>query len=166
MTHVLICGVTESGKTSLAKMLVENYRSCGVQTLVLDPMMDNGFTADYHTSDRAKFLQTVQASRKCAVFVDESGEMIGRYNDEMFWLATRARHYGHKCHFICQRGQQIAKTVRDQCSRLFLFKVSFDDAKLFSNEFAEIELRQANSLGKGQCYVAGAFRPLRKISVF
>lgn len=165
MPHVMIAGITESGKTTLAKRLVARYTHNGIQTLVLDPLCDPGWGATFQTSDKGLFLENVKLSRNCALFIDESGEMIGRYNEEMFFLATRARHYGHNTHFITQRVVQVNKTVRDQCVDLFLFMVSKTDAKVLADEFNKQELQCANELKQFECFYTRRYGSVRKIQV-
>ena len=166
MPHAIILGMTESGKTTLAKKLAAGYRARGIGVLVCDPLNDPGWEADYRTTDSAQFMDTVRRSRSCAVFIDESGEVVGKYNDQMFWLATRGRHYGHNCHFITQRGSQLAKTVRDQAGRLYLFNCSLDDAKILANEWNKPELKSANTLRQGEFFAVSRFGPVEKHSVF
>lgn len=135
MAHALILGMTESGKTSLAKQLAANYRAKGFSILVLDPMNDPEWPADYKTTDPDEFLTVFWNSRRCMVFIDESGDAIGRYNKAMERTATKGRHWGHSCHYITQRGAQLSQTVRDQCSHLFLFASSLKDRKLHAEEW-------------------------------
>lgn len=120
--------------------------------LVCDPLLDSGWeyevNAELVTSNAAKFLHTAQKSRNCSLFLDESGETVGRYNAEMFWLATRARHYGHISHFITQRVQLLNRTCRDQCSHLFLFRVSNSDAETLADDWANNNLVYAANLDK------------------
>lgn len=165
MPHVLIVGITESGKTTLAKRLCAKYKARGVKTIVLDPLGDPGWHADLQTPSPEDFLSVVKASRSCAVFVDESGEMIGRYNDEMFWLATRGRHYGHNCHFITQRAAQLNPTVRNQCTQAFIFCVSLSDAKTLADEYNKQEIRQANTLAQFECFHVTRFSPVKRLKI-
>lgn len=164
MAHMLICGMTESGKSTLACQLSWKYREAGVNVIVLDPMLDSRWTADILTADKEYFLRIVKdpKTRGCAIFVDESGEMIGHYHDEMFFLATRGRHAGHNCHFISQRPKQLAPTVRDQCSFLACFNVALPDAIEMSNNFNRPELRGANTLKKGEYFFCGRFADFEK----
>jgi len=166
MAHVLILGMTESGKSTLAKSLCAEAKKRELGTLVLDPLADPDWCADYQTRNASEFLQVVKNSESCAVFIDESGESVGRYNDEMFWLATRGRHYGHICHFISQRGQQISKTVRDQCGRLYLFNCSLSDAKLLADEWNKEELRKAHTLAKGEFFIVQRFGEVKRAKLF
>jgi hypothetical protein len=133
---------------------------------VLTPLPDPNWNTPHLYNDSNQFLQVVFASRNCEVFIDESGEMIGRYADVMGKLATRSRHYGHNVHFIAQRASQLDKTIRDQCTNLNLFCVSMDDAKTLANEYAKEELKGANLLGKGVFFKTGRFQSVEKMRVF
>ena len=162
MGHVLICGMTESGKSTLGKHFVREHQARGIGTIVLDPLNDPEWAADYQTDQKDDFLAVVKQSRKCALFVDESGEQIGHYSDEMFWLATRARHYGHKSYFLSQRAQQISPTVRTQCSTLALFNVSKKDAEILADDFNRPELKEANQLRQFEFFLVNRFGPTRR----
>lgn len=154
--------MTESGKTTLATQLARRYREQGWRVAVLDPLADQRWDADYVTADAGAFLATARASRSLMLFADESGHTIGQHNDELFWLATQARHWGHSTHFVVQRAQQLAKTVRDQCGALFLFNCSFTDAKLLADEWNRPPLREAHTLTKGEYFHAQRFGDLRR----
>ena len=158
--------MTLSGKSTLAKRLAESYRANGFKIIVLDPTCANDWPADFQTANREAFIDVVNKSRRCMLFVDEAGEMIGRYAKEMFFLATRARHLGHISHFITQRPKQINPTVRDNCEKLFLFNVSADSAKELANEFNRPELRGANTLKRGEYFYCPRFGGLKKARVF
>lgn len=165
MAHVLIVGITQSGKSTLARELLRHYQARDIGALVLDPICDPQWQADYQTDSPEAFLDTARRSWQCALFIDESGEMIGRYNDSMFWCATQARHRGHRSHFITQRPAQLAKTVRDQCTRLCVFAVSPSDAKLLADEWNKAELIEAPGLPAGQFWDVQRFGPpvLRRV---
>lgn len=163
--HVLIAGTTTSGKTTLAKLLAEHQRSRGYGILVCDPLLDKGWQAELVTSNPQKFLHIAQKSRSCMLYLDESGETVGRYNDEMLWLATRARHYGHISHFITQRVVLLNRTVRDQCSKLFLFRVSANDAKTLADDWANTSLLDAASLNRFEFIYCHRFGTTKKFAL-
>lgn len=150
--------MTESGKTTLAKRLIaEDKTTRGVASIVLDPMNDPGWTADFKTTNDADFLKMVWSSQSCNIVVDEAGDAIGRYDRIMEQLATKSRHWGHNAYFLCQRGAQLSATIRAQCRHLFLFTSSKDDCKVLANEFNKPELLQANTLPQGHFYHATRF---------
>lgn len=162
MAHVLILGMTQSGKTSLAKQLARHYRESGLKVGVLDPLHDPEWQADFQTHDPEQFLEMFWNSRQCAWFIDEAGESVGKYDNAMISTATRGRHWGHRCHYISQRGTQIARTVRDQCSSLFLFATALDDCKIHAAEWNKSELRGAMNLPQGHYFHSTRFSPLAR----
>ncbi len=164
--HCLILGMTSSGKTTLAKKLILQARDRGIMSIVLDPLCDPGFGGDYQTDDPAEFLKIVWNSRSCLIVVDEGSESIGRYESPIIKLATKGRHWGHKCVFLSQRAMQINKTVRDQCTDLALFTSSSSDGKLLSDEFNSPELRNCSSLAKGHYYYTSRFSNVKKFKLF
>lgn len=169
MAHVLIFGMTESGKTTLAKRLAHRYRQNGIPVIVLDSLNDPEWPSGddtFQTTDPDDFLRVFWASKRCACFVDEAGDAVGRYNLVMQKTATRGRHWGHSVHFISQRGVQIAPTVRDQCSHLFLLTSSIADGKVHANEWNRPELLRCNALGKGNYYHCTRFGVISHGSLF
>ncbi len=155
--HVLIAGKTMSGKSTLAKQLAESYNAQGIGVMVLDPIGAQDWPADYQTTVGTDFLHAAKQSWQCALFIDEAGAAVGRFNEPMQWCATQARHYAHRSHFITQRPAQLAVTVRDQCSRLLLFAVSARDAKNLYEEWGHDEILSAPELPPGQFLDIGRF---------
>ncbi len=155
-----------SGKTTLAKLLIPIYQRNNIKTVVLDPLQDPTWNADFQTDDNDTFLQTMYQSRSCALFVDESGSAIGRYSGSMAVVATQSRHLGHKAHFITQRPSQLDKTIRDQCSTLFLFCVSKKDAITLADEFGYDEILRACKFRQGECLKITRFQKPIFMNVF
>lgn len=166
MAHSLILGMTESGKTTLAKRLAAHFKSKGKGVIILDPMNDPEWPCDFRTADGAKFLEVLWANRELYAVIDESGKAIGRFDDEMEQTATMGRHWGHSCFFLSQRGAQLNTTVRAQCRHLFLFTSAKDDCKVLANEYNCPELMQASALPQGHYYHKTKFGPLERGQVF
>lgn len=135
MAHILILGQTLSGKSTLAKRLAQQYKSKGVGVIVHDPVGDPEWIADYRTANAEEFFRVYNDSRRCAVFFDEAGETCEEFRHEITKTATRGRHRGHRNHYIAQRGTLILRTVRDQCSTLFLFNTGLEDCKVHAAEW-------------------------------
>jgi len=150
MAHVLILGMTESGKTTLARKLSYQYKRAGVGVLVLDILMDPRWHCDFITADQEEFLDVFWRSRRCVAFIDEGGESVGRYNVAMSKTATRGRHWGHSVHYVAQRATQLAPLVRDQCAHVFLFCSSWRDGKILAEEFNKPELETCSQLTQGE----------------
>ncbi len=163
MPHSLIVGMTESGKSTLAKQIMRANRDAQrSQSILLDPMSDPEYCADFRTTDADAFLDMVWDSQSCDVYIDEAGDMVGRYDTTMQQIATKGRHWGHNAFFVTQRGAQLSTTVRAQCRHLFLFTSAKDDCKVLANEFNQPELLNANSLPQFHFYHATRFGVLQR----
>jgi hypothetical protein len=157
--------MTLSGKTTKAKALAHDYRRAGIGVLVLDPLQDPGWQADFITDDPGKFLDVFWKSRSCMAFMDEGGESVGRYDLAMQKTATRGRHCGHVCHYVTQKATQLAPVVRDQCTRLFLFCSSTRDGKILADEFNRPELEGCSALKQGEYFYAVKMGTIQRIGV-
>lgn len=132
--------MTLSGKTTLARSLCSYAKKQGVGVIVLDPIRDPAWQADFITDNEYEFLRVFWASRSCLALMDEGGESVGRYNLAMQKTATRGRHAGHTCVYVAQKATQLAPIVRDQCTNLFLFTSSARDGKVLAEEWNKPEL--------------------------
>ncbi len=139
MSHTLICGLTESGKTYFAKSVALEFARKKQAGIVLDPHFSawpNGFICFANAS---WFLTEVKQQRSKVIFADEAGDKIGR-NSAFDWLGTNARHRGHKVYFLSQFPTQLKPVVRGNCSELVCFKLGEDAAKVLRNDFPHKKL--------------------------
>ena len=166
MAHSLITGMTESGKTILAKRLAAQYSAKGIRVLVFDPLNDPAWVADFQSWNIEEFLAEYWSSRKCAVFFDESGTISREHDLELIKTATKGRHWGHANHYISQRGAMVPKTLRDQCSNLFIFAQSMDDAKTYAREYNSPEINGVSSFKEGEYFHTTRFKSATKGSLF
>ena len=165
--HILILGMTESGKSNAGKVLIETMRKRGIKSIVLDPLKDPSFNADFQTDNPDHFINVVFGdARKCLVIVDESGEAIGRYNTTMNQLATRGRHWGHTCVFICQKAVQIAPIIRDQCGAVFMFCSGKPSGKMIGEEFNSDKFLDCTKLRRGEYLYKTRFSDIVEGNVF
>lgn len=160
MAHSLILGQTESGKTTLAKRLSHYLKQERQEVIVLDPLNDPEWAADFRCADPKQFLDVFWSSRQCHVFIDEAGDMVGRFDETMQQTATSGRHWGHSCYYISQRGAMVSPTVRAQCRHVFLFASSFKDCKVLSEEYNCPELLQAVDFPAGRYLHKERFKPV------
>lgn len=135
--HALIAGTTQSGKSTLAKLLCKTLHDRGKVCAVLTPTSEAGWEATFKTSDGPTFLKWVRENERAFCFVDESGDAIGRYNSEMDWLATGSRHRGHSVTFCVQASHQISTAIRSCCQDVFIFATSKGVLKLLAEDFNE-----------------------------
>lgn len=164
MAHSLILGQTESGKTTLAKRLASALHARGEHILILDPLNDPEWPSGdrtFRTHDPEVFLAVLWKSRQCHAFIDEAGDMVGRFDETMRKTATSGRHWGHSCYYISQRGAMVDTTVRAQCRHLFLFASSAKDCKVLAEEYNAPELIQVVDFPAGRYFHKARFQPLQ-----
>ena len=147
--HTLIGGITESGKTTLGRILAKQAKKRGIKVLVLTPFGWEDVGADLRTDDQGKFLDTYWKSENCFVFIDEGRQTVGRYNEAMTLTAVQGRHWGHSNFYIVQRLNMLHPDIREQCSQVFLFTSAKASAEAAADEFANDELLGAPNLNKG-----------------
>lgn len=132
--HTLICGASESGKTSCGRRLSELHHKQGFGILVLTPLWER-WTCDFQTTDAEEFLEHFWKSEKCVAFIDEGAETVGKYDDAMIATATRGRHWGHSVYYLVQTPTAIDYRVRNQCSQLICFAIDTKSARILADEF-------------------------------
>lgn len=161
MAHTLLLGQTESGKTTLARLLAVKYRAAGIPVLVLDAA-HNKWDADYQTADASEFMEVTIKSRGSAIFIDEAGRAVSWLNRDMADVASMYRHLGHFAHFIAQRPTMVAPTVRYNCTRMVLFSVSRSDAVDLGKEWTCPEIMDAPTFKQGEHLIVSRFSdPIR-----
>jgi len=156
--HTLIVGTSGSGKTTFARKLASAALDNGRPVLVYDVMLTNWPEGCEVFDDEHEFSQAAHRSRGALLIIDEAGEVIGRSNYELFWLATRARHLGASSVFITHRPSQLAPVIRDNCQILILFASPTSTGKLLAEEFNNPRLEHCTRLGVGKYIKATRLR--------
>lgn len=161
MPHTLISGRTLSGKSAFAKQTGSRLRNHGYVVVAFNPNNELGYTeedeygcvaADYATNDPDEFhglLLDVYKEHKgepIHVIIDEAAKLIPHSSNEWEWITAQGRHFGFNVILICQRAVMLNPTVRNQCTRLFLFPCSKMDAKYYYDEYDAKELLGATKL--------------------
>lgn len=164
--HKLIVGTTLSGKTTIARLLASAYSDAGRLVIVLDELLDPAWVTEgkavFLTDNPEDFKEVFWTNRNLAVFIDEAGESVGRYDKSMSMTATRGRHWGHICHYISQRPSMLARNVRGQCSEVYAFACSKADAEMLAEEFLQPALLKCPDLARGEYIHAMRFGKTNK----
>lgn len=111
----------------------------GIAALVCDPTGEK-WPCYWQTDNPDRFLQAVFNCRRCALVVDEAGEVIGHHNKAMQYIATRARHQDHSAFFVAQRARMVPPNVRGNCHYLAALSQTPPDAKILAEEFNQPRL--------------------------
>lgn len=157
--HSLIVGITESGKSTLAKALARRAHSRGRPVLVCNPTGEPGYCG-HVTRDPARALQMAKENLRGAyILLDEAPDYLGAYKEHApnLWFVRRSRHCLHSTWIISQRAQLINRNARSQCTRLYAFAQHQSDADLLAAEFNCAGLRDLPRLNRGQFMIARPF---------
>jgi hypothetical protein len=145
--HSLYCGVTLSGKTTLARHHSRELVKAGYDVAVYDPVgsetAGGGWFPVKRYSEREPLLFTdenkflvwlvktdAEPDHPIFVFVDESADIFGHENRDAHWLPRRVRHQNIYLRMISQRPKMLPPNVRTQCGVTYMFRLASDDAKL------------------------------------
>jgi hypothetical protein len=154
MLHTAIYGIGGSGKSTLGHTLSRQCLVNGWGVLILDPNDDAGWPDGPNVRkvrSAEALMDLAKRSQRCALFIDEAGEAIGRGKQalDVQWLTTRSRHWGHRCYLMALRAQQVELSIRNQCGEAFVFRQSPYDARLLADQYADQLLLSAPTLERG-----------------
>lgn len=153
--HTLICGVTQSGKTTIAHKFAAELAKRKQNIIVFDPVMTP--TAAGYWPESAKIFDDENEFfdylirddvNGAHIFIDEAGDIFNLSKSWNFWLLTRGRHFGFSVFLIAQRPKMLAPTVRNQCGRAYVFRLAKDDLKEIGADFGFSDLHKIE-LDKG-----------------
>lgn len=152
MPHRANIGQTGSGKTHCAQQTAREFRLRGIGVLVLHKPREP-WPADcvtWQTDDPEKFLRMFWASRGCACFMELADADIEKSDDRFHRCFTQGRHEGHRCHYLSQRAAMVHPNIRENCESLCLFSVGMKGARLWAEEFNDLDLIGAAQLKPAQ----------------
>lgn len=155
MTHSLYTGVTQSGKTTLARAAAREFCGLKNRVIVYDPLGtataggDWGETAEVH-DDIDTFLDVVYHAdtTNAKLFIDEAHHVFAHADKSHLWMLTQGRHYGLEAHLITQRPTKVHPDARTNCGRCFMFRLAHDDARAIGLDYGFSDIHKI-SLDKG-----------------
>lgn len=161
-THWLYVGVTQSGKTTLARWHSRALVNARHQVIVYDPVGtatagggwgagDDGGEGFQFYNDPAKFAKAMESAQDAFVFIDESADVHSHSQVENQWMLRKGRHQGLYFRLIVQRVKMIPPNVRTQCARLYLFRAAKADAREILADFGHDPEVLPETWEKGDC---------------
>lgn len=134
--HILITGISLSGKTNLAKRLAADESAAGKNIVVYDPIASQGWPGNaVKYSEPSRFLDRINHLSNALVFVDEAKTLWDFNEDAADALVYKGRHRGFLCVLMAQRSRMVPPNARNQCARVFSFKQQPYDAQILADEY-------------------------------
>jgi hypothetical protein len=159
--HVLYCGVTMTGKTTLARHHARILDRANYRIAVYDPVGTE--TAGGGWPERAEMLaspeefsefiekQSGEPERPVFLFVDESADIFGHGETWSHWIPRKCRHRDIYLRMIVQRPKMLHPSVRTQCAIAYMLRLSKDDARMLAADFGHSADVADMPLDKGDC---------------
>jgi len=159
IVHSLYVGVTQSGKTTLARAMSRQLCAQKQNVAVLDPMgtltAGGGWGEGALLFDDTElFLQWLYSDSAINyhVFIDEAHKVLSHEQNEHFWLLTEGRHYYLTLHLMTQRPKKVHPDVRHNCGRCYMFRLSRADANEIGADYGHSDIDK-EKLDKGDFLV-------------
>jgi hypothetical protein len=159
--HTLYCGVTMTGKTTLARHHARILSKAKHLVVVYDPVMTatagGGWPDDaviYNDPEKLdKFFEKAHGTDKNPVFlfVDESADLFNHSQTQNHWVPRRIRHQDIYLRLIAQRPKMLHPDVRSQCSYAYVLRLAQDDKKTIYSDFGHSGDVESKPLDKGDC---------------
>jgi GTPase SAR1 family protein len=154
-----IFGPSLSGKTTLAKAIARaDFAATGRLSLALDPHAEDWGEGTTVTDDRAAWLAAFWASTNCNAFLDEAAATVSRDRD-MMPVFTRGRHQGHRLFILGHSGADLLPGMRQQFTRLYLFRQPASAAETWAELFADPAIKACADLAQFEFLDCALYRP-------
>lgn len=148
--HRLYTGVTQSGKTTLARAHARELAKTR-SVVVYDPLGTSTAGGAWGKKsavfdDVDDFLNAVYADTtvNCHVFVDEAHHVFAHGEKSNLWMLTQGRHYGMQMHLITQRPTKVHPDARTNCAECYMFRLAQDDAKSIGSDYGFSDIHKIN----------------------
>lgn len=143
ISHTLITGVTQSGKTTLAREIARGLAKKKQDIVVYDPNIETATAGGGWPEGSVIITDPIQFENymnrddvsRAHVFVDEADEIFSHELKHNVWMLKKGRHYGLAMYVMTQRPKMVAPTVRNQCSTCYMFRLATADAKEICADF-------------------------------
>ena len=131
--HGAIFGITQSGKSFLAKRMIQGLNSKGKRCVVYDPFLTRWDGAKEVTDDWQRLIALVSHVPSLRVFIDEIGQLPKDRWEDLRTLYSCARHAQHYITVIGQRGEQVPPIVRENADYIWLFRQGERGARFWAD---------------------------------
>lgn len=141
IVHTLYTGVTQSGKTTLARSVSRGLATAKNRCIVFDPMGTATAGGDWGTEEiyenTEQFLDVIYDPKtvNAHVFIDEAHKLLGHDDKSNYWLLTEGRHHFLTLHLMTQRPNKLHPDVRSNCGKCMMFRLAANDANLIGSDY-------------------------------
>jgi hypothetical protein len=175
--HVLFCGVTLTGKTTLARHHARILDRAGYDIAAYDPVLTDTLGGGW--PDKTRILNTPEEFHEYIdkangepehpifLFVDESPDIFGHSETHAHWIPRKIRHQNIYLRMIAQRPKMLHPSVRTQCAYGYILRLSKDDARAICADYGHGPEISDTPLDKGDVVlITSGSREVEYFNVF
>jgi energy-coupling factor transporter ATP-binding protein EcfA2 len=167
--HVLYCGVTQSGKTTLARHHARILSRAGYDIAIYDPV--NTATHGGGWPDGAQIMDSPELFHKYVdrangeperpifLFVDECADIFGHSETHAHWIPRQIRHRNIYLRMIVQRPKMLHPNVRTQCAYAYILRLARDDLKIICADYGHGSEIAPETIDRGDCMLLTSGSP-------
>ena len=161
--HVLYCGVTMTGKTTLAREHAQILVDAKYTVIVYDPVGTDTANGNWPKeckviTEPKEFHEEIEdlegsgdPEHPTFFFVDESADIFAHGETSAHWIARKIRHDEVYLRLIAQRPNMLHPSVRTQCSYVYMLRLSKDDSRIICGDMGHGSEVYSEPLDKGDC---------------
>jgi len=175
--HVLYCGVTLTGKTTLARHHARILSKAHYDVVVYDPVGTETLGGGWPEKAQVitdptileKFVEKAKGTptHPIFLFVDESADIFSHSQTHNHWIPRRIRHQYIYLRLISQRPKMLHPDVRSQCSYVYVLRLANDDKKMVLADFGHDSDAGTKELDKGDAMlVTSGSSEIEEFNVF
>ena len=153
--HTLYTGVSQSGKTTLARSISRGLCLAKEKVVIFDPLGSPTAGGGWGNGaiifdDKEAFLDLVYSEDfiNAHLFIDEAHNIFAHDDKSHLWLLTEGRHFYLTLHLMTQRPKKVHPDARTNCGRCFMFRLAQDDAREIGADYGHSGINRI-SLDKG-----------------
>lgn len=150
--RIIIVGVSESGKSALAKRLITGSP---IPVFIRDPVGATDWPrcdGNFEDSDELRSHLAQMNNKPCIAVIDEGADFFTVGQKENHWIFTRGRHHAMLPIVICHYVKAMAPIVRDQSTDLYVFESSILTSQILADSYNMPRLENAHTLNQGEFY--------------
>lgn len=151
MSHRIIIGSTGSGKTYMAKAMVDDFIASHNRVVIFNPLNQNFNQSAERYTHPDNFYEAIFNANKdetCYIVVDEVSMLIAHDKKRFDFFMVRARHHGSMLMLVQRPQVVLSQTVLSQCNEFIIFHLGVESDRKFIAKNTGLPLEAIKALDK------------------
>jgi hypothetical protein len=175
--HVIYTGITQSGKTTLARFHARILAKAGYDVVAYDPVLTATAGGGWPEKtlilttpkDLHLFLDKARGTDEHPIFlfVDEAPDIFAHTEVHSKWIPRKVRHQKIFLRLLATRPLEVHPGTRSACTHCYMFMLDIDDAKQVAKNYAVWDQISEIKLDRGDfLFLQSGSRVVESANVF